>query len=99
MLLLFHSALCQTAHLSVLSVDAASRASDGLDHNFQDVSHIFQSIFEISPLQPILLTLCVCVCVCACVRACGRACVRVGTHACVHAHTKFVLTVFWFFAL
>ena len=85
MLLLFHSALCQTAHLSVLSVDEASRASDGLDHNFQDVSHIFQSIFEISPLQPILLTLCVCVCVCV--------------RACVHAHTKFVLTVFWFFAL
>ena len=46
----------------------------------------------------VYVCVCVCVCVCMCVCACVRACVR----ACMHARVcswKFVLTVFWFFAL
>ena len=45
-------------------------------------THSFQIIFEISSLQAILPTLCVCVCVCvrACVRARARACMCAWKH-------------------
>jgi len=41
---------------------------------------------------------CMCVCVCACAHVCVCACVRVRTCTCGH-EWKFVLTVFWYFAL
>ena len=61
-------------------------------------------LFEISPLQAVLLTLHVCVCVC--MRACMCVCMCVCMHACVCVRARtpmhllgFVLTVFQLFAL
>ena len=59
-----------------------------MDWPFTTASHSFQMIFEISPLQAVLLTLSLSpsLSLCLSVSACART-------------REFLLTVFWFFAL
>ena len=64
------------------------------------IKYIFHVISEISPLQAVLLIVCVCMraCVCAfaCVRVCASMCVRVCACVCEY---KSVSTMLWFWVL